>query len=577
MTMDYIFNEWQERLSKFESSVKKDLEEIRKCKAEIQQIKQEAASEKECHYISDPKRLVLSAPEIIIGHVDQYGDMYEGSYSHVVIRGTQVDVHGVGRSGQVDTRANSIRQIAEDPGSDGNERVVYPSSEVVSQARNITLQSNDAEGFFSEEPGRTGGSGIRIHADQRLEISAQLSSEKRAERLSTLISQLKDRQADLEKQSLQHKLSFQTMIASMEKLLTEKKLLMVDDPLICTTYQDIGELNEQIEDLSLQLSIEVRNYADVIALLAETNRQVTCLNTENDSIKKGDDYKQKSTGASVAIAGEHIVLTSVDGDGNLRDNEGAGISMIANEVNVASIEGDGSLKKEGKVRINTKTVEVTTANNLDNDYDDNGELTSAKYPAEGDVIVRSKNITLESVDYEVADKELKAKELTKEGQILIRAEKAQMAATDIEEEAHNSISLDATEKTMQMVAEKTFIGEKDQSKQLEVTCEEISIGADKTFQMKQGDGKAVVQMESDKVSITGDEVNVKGKTKIDGDTEIDGDQKTSGNAEVDGNAEVKGDATINGNADIKGEAKSPKATIDNLEVKGSFKSRNIMD
>ena len=45
--MDYIFNEWQDRLSKFESSVKKDLDEIRKCNAEIQQMKQEAASVKE--------------------------------------------------------------------------------------------------------------------------------------------------------------------------------------------------------------------------------------------------------------------------------------------------------------------------------------------------------------------------------------------------------------------------------------------------------------------------------------------------------------------------------------------------
>jgi DNA-binding protein YbaB len=36
--MDYIFKEWQDRLSQFESSVKKDLAEIRQCKAEVQQM-----------------------------------------------------------------------------------------------------------------------------------------------------------------------------------------------------------------------------------------------------------------------------------------------------------------------------------------------------------------------------------------------------------------------------------------------------------------------------------------------------------------------------------------------------------
>ena len=36
--MDYIFKEWQEKLSKYESSIQKELAELRKCKAEMQQI-----------------------------------------------------------------------------------------------------------------------------------------------------------------------------------------------------------------------------------------------------------------------------------------------------------------------------------------------------------------------------------------------------------------------------------------------------------------------------------------------------------------------------------------------------------
>ena len=69
--MDYIFKDWQERLSEFESSVKKDLAEIRQCKAELQQMKLEMANEQKGRFISDDERLILSAPEIIIGHVDR--------------------------------------------------------------------------------------------------------------------------------------------------------------------------------------------------------------------------------------------------------------------------------------------------------------------------------------------------------------------------------------------------------------------------------------------------------------------------------------------------------------------------
>ena len=260
--MDYIFKDWQDRLLEFESSVKKDLDEIRKCKAEMQQMKLELASMKKGRVISDNERLILSAPEIIIGHVDEGGLLKEGCASHVIVRGTQVDVHGIGEGGKVDMRAPSIRQIAEDPGSDGNERVVYSHSEVVSQARNITLQSNDAEGMFSDYPGSTGGSGILIHADQEVKIDASVSSEKKEKRLSSLISQLKERNGHLEEQVMQHKLSFTQMIASMESLLTKRKLLLVDNETVRTSYELIGDLNDQIDQMSLSLSEEVRTPRD---------------------------------------------------------------------------------------------------------------------------------------------------------------------------------------------------------------------------------------------------------------------------------------------------------------------------
>ena len=65
--MDYIFKEWEKRLSTFESSVEKDLQEIRQCKAEMQQMQLDITAEiRKGRYIRDTQRLVLSAPEIVI-------------------------------------------------------------------------------------------------------------------------------------------------------------------------------------------------------------------------------------------------------------------------------------------------------------------------------------------------------------------------------------------------------------------------------------------------------------------------------------------------------------------------------
>ena len=510
----------------------------------------------------------------------------EGSASHIIVRGTQVDVHGIGQGGQVAMRAPSIRQIAEDPGSDGRERVVYSNSEVVSQARNITLQSNDVEGMFSDYPGSTGGSGILIHADQEVKIDASVSSEKKEERLSALISQLKARNGDLEKQAMQHKISFAQIIASMETLLAKRSLLLVDNETVRTSFEMIGDLNGQIDQMSLSLSEEVRSYADVLSLLAETSRQLKCLDEEKGKIKKGDAYKKNYTGAHVSIDGEHIELKSVDGDGNLRENEASGISLKANVVSVAALEADGSLKKEGKLNINTKNVEISTADNKDMKYDDQGELTSAMHATEGDVIIRSKNISLESLDYELADKELKEKALTKDGKISIRAEKTDLSAVNTEGKAAGSISLNAKDVSLkamdtdkeshedkepaqggkvQLLAENMFMGGKDKSKQLQMVSEAISLAAANELKAQQGEEKAVFKLSDEKMAVTASEVSVKGKTAIEGDTQIKGD------AEVDGSTKVSGDS------EVKGEVKASKGTFDKLEAKASFKSRNIMD
>ena len=178
---------------------------------------------------------------------------------------------------------------------------------------------------------------------------------------------------------------------------------------------------------------------------------------------------------------------------------------------------------------------------------------------------------METLDYEVADGQLKTKALTKDSKIAVRSEMMDFLAADAEGKATGSISMNAKavnvksmdvdkEKltdsalaagsTMTIVSEKMFVGAQSKdvkSKKVQVVSEEVGAFADKTLEIQQGDGKAVVQLDGGNASVGGSKTQVYGAT------------------------------TINGKTEVKDELKAPKATIDNIEAKSSFKSTNISD
>ena len=639
--MDYIFNDWEKKLSAFEDSVEKKLEDIRQCKEDIQKLKAEVINHmQKGKYIRDDQRLILSAPEVIIGNLDPNGLLYSKAGSVVVVRGTHVSLEGVGEGGQVETRAASIRQTAEDPGIDGLEHVLTSMSQVVSQARNIVIQSDNAEETFSAVTVPTGGSGIRIHADHTIEIGALATAESREKHLEDLIAAYNDQKSELKSQASDHKSSFDSLVSDLTDLLDEKAELVEDDDAARTNYQDIYAMDEEIERLSGALSDEMYSYSQVLSMLSEVNRQIDCFTKEKDAIIKGDDFKTKTTGTSVTIASENIRISSVDGEGNIRDNEGAGIGILGTEVSIVSAENDGKLKENGQVSIQAKTVEVTTAGADNVEYDDEDlTLKTAEYTAEGDIILTSKNITLESLDYEVKEKKLQEKALTEDGRISVRAktvevstensanievddtgqltkanytaegdfilrsktvtvesvdydlengektekaltaeskvsvraEKMDFAATDTEGKATGSINVNAKAvnvktmdvdkdskadsaladgSTMVLVSEKMFVGAKSKdvkSKKVQVVSEEVGAFADKTLEIQQDDGKALVQLEGGNLSASGS------KTQLYGET------------------------TINDKTEVKGDFTAPKITGDDIKAKSHFKSSNIED
>ena len=631
--MAYIFEEWKTMLEKFQQCVDKGVEEMHQQKAEVQQIKTDIFNRLDRgSYYRDDQRIVISAPEIVIGNVDNSGALNGGEMGTVIIKGSDVALEGVGAMGRIVSRAPIIHQKAVNPGIDGRENVVCNTSEIVSQACDIVLHSSDAKDEFSQMPLHAGRGGISLHADQRFSIEAAVTAERRKKQIEDTIKDLEEQSKDLKKNVEDQKKAVDKFLQDMIKLAQkEEKLNDKKDHSTFTNLTDISEIHGQMEALLPSVYRSTQAFIELVSELAEVNRRKKALEKEKGAIKTGDDFKKKSTGASMSVVAESINVATADGDGNLHTNIGAGISVrtprmglnmhddqgalakdgyfsvsaqdIAfNTVNPKNkgkewpMEGkvkiqskdisleaidykmsdkkqfwEKELTKEGKITMSAKTVEVSTANPKGIERDEKGKLTKGEFVGEGDVIIRSKTVTVESLDYEVKDGKLSTKALTKDSKLGIRTEKTTVIAADAEGKATGSINLNAKavnvksmdvdkEKltddkfaagsTMTLVSEKMYVGSKSKdikSKKVQTVSEEIGAFADKTLEMQQGDGKAAVQLDGGKAAVGGDKTQVYGET------------------------------TINGKTEVKDELKAPKVVGDSVEAKSAFKSPNIKD
>ena len=628
--MSYIFDDWKKVLENFQNSVEKDLQEIHQQKAEVQQIKTDIFDRLDSGlFYRDDQRIVISAPEIVIGNVDKSGTLQGGNVGRVIIKGSDVSLEGVGDAGQIVSRAPSIRQVAVNPGVDGLENVVCDRSEVVSQACSILLHSSDAKDAFSQSPVPVGRGGVSIHADNNLELEAAVSAELRKAQIEQSVNAITDEITELKKSMSAQKKIVDDCFKSMAKLMDDEDKLNTDsDYMARVKLRDIEMIHEDIEEQMPALYQATQSFINLVSRLAELNRRKKALETEKGAIKTGDDFKGKTTGATMSIKAESIDIATADGDGNTHTNPEAGInvrtprlgvsmhddqgklvedgglsvnaqnisfstvnpsesempavgnvSILSKTINLEAVDYqeddkgvvEKELTKDGKISMTAKTLELATTNPKGLERDDDGKLTKGEYTAEGDVIIKSKTFTVESLDYEVKDGKLETKALTKDGSLSIRAEKTSVLAADAEGKATGSINLNAKavavksmnvdkEKltddklaegsTMTLVSEKMYVGAKSKdvkSKKLQAVSEEMGLFADKTFEAQQGDGKAVVQLDG-------------------------------GNANVGGSkTAVYGDTTINAKTEVKGELKAPKISGDSIEAKSAFKSPNISD
>jgi hypothetical protein len=222
------------------------------------------------------------------------------------------------------------------------------------------------------------------------------------------------------------------------------------------------------------------------------------LTTENVQISTNnpkEDGSEITGGGKVSIFSKDIALESMD------------------YQKKDKLYTEKGLAADGKISIAAKTIQVSAAKPADVERDDKGKITKGNYTAEGDIILRSKNVSVETVDYEIADSKLKTKAVTSGSSMLLLSEK------------------------MMLGSEKKDV----KSKKVQVVTEELGLFADKTLEAQQGEKKAVVQLADGKLGLGSD-----------------------------GN-------TVYGDLELKSPVKGPKATFDNVEAKSAFKSPNISD
>ena len=629
--MDTVFSDWKDALQNLQDSVTKDLEEIRKQKAEVQQIKMDIFNRlDEGKYFRDDKRIVISAPEIIIGDVDKSGALWN-SGGAVVVRGNNVSLEGAGQSGRVDTRASQISQIAVDPGSDGVEEVVWPHSQVVNQARHIVLQSNDSIDYFSEAP-TSGGAGVRIHADDSIEISATQSVESRGTIISDKLSALKSVKSDLNSEVSKKMSQVNSIISDVEDILESESELNDGELNIRTNLVDLVELQNQFFGMIPALYGAVQNCIATLSRLAETNRRITALEAEQTKVNSAkSEFKDKTTGARLTVQAEQMNFSSVDGDGNIRTNDESAIRMQAKHLTVTTLNSDGTLIEDSDIVMRTQSVGVSTANTQMTD-EKNGSITSG-----GSVIVQTKDFSLSAVDYDIKDGELEEKDQAAESSVNIRTENIALTSQDKEGNTTGTFSVNAADTKFSSadkdknttgtfgvqvnnMALSSYDKDKNATGQFTLVTELASVAAidkdgkakgqisldAKDIYVKATDVDAekltdknmaagssltllaekmyVGRMDADnqakELTLSSEETGVYGKTTAEmqqGEAKAVV-QLTGGNVAVSGSkAEFYGDNTVNGKTTFKGEITAPKAAIDSLQAKSEFKSPNIKD
>ena len=464
---------WEERLNNFKQALDKELQDIQQCKAELAEIQKEVQeSLSGIRYVREEGRLVLSAPEIVIGDVDPLG-VLGPRYSKVIIRGNEVKVEGTSR---ILNRAPEIHSLAEHPGRDGQESTLPYHSEIVQVARNVLVNGvSDAE-VINPNRDMVSRPGVAITSRGSIDVNASVSCEYETQQLDQAIQALKNQKNQTDKQIAD--IEKEVKAASMElDLLLKLPDVNVSDTLVRVNYLDISELHEEYNQKVKRMCEKCMAYYSALATQADTNLRIAALEKQKETVKgRKANFEEQTTGSSIYLQSERIRLDTRDGDYHTRTNPEAGFFVNSSHISLTSYMDDWKTIEESYLYVGTQKATISTQNyNYSDPQKGEGEVVT-----EGEVNILSKTVRVQAVDADLKEFEPTEKALTPESQLTVRMEQTQVQATDTEGKATGLIDMNAKNlrlKSMDVDKESGEEKELSQGSQLQLLAESMFIGS----------------------------------------------------------------------------------------------------
>lgn len=528
-------------LDEYKAVIGKELDDIREEKEKICKLKSEIYEYmNQGQYIRDDKRIIISAPEILIGDLNQAGELQNTGTSKVIIRSKDINLQGVGEwmnEGTITNMATSIKNICADPGIDGREVAVEDNSNFTVQARNITVQSNNDRNFFSAPCHPQGG--IHLNSDSEIVVKAAVpfkDREMHAEAIKNDLTNEFDKNQDKIDKAIANVNKY---IEQIKSLTEEQNKLKNEDNTIKVNYKEYDYLNEYIRTVAKALVSAYEDCTKQIARQAEIKRRADA--THKNLYEARDNqqkFKNNNSNAAVKIIAENTSIVSSDDDGGLRFGDGAGVNIHANQLNFDAGNEFGVLLKESKVKLHAEDINLSTTNEMKLGNNDQ----SANWQNQGKVHVISKDIMLESIERTIDKEGVKESELTEEGNIKLRAKNLDVStygtdgksggkfvlnsqdinikSTNVDTENKTDQELDMNG-SLKLHAGSLALGtsndiDKGACQKVEVIGEEIGIYGRQLVEIQQDAGKAIIQLENENIAIGSNKNSISGDITIDG-------------------------------------------------------------
>lgn len=392
---------WLKVLKEYKASIGKDLAEIRQRQAEMQRMKTEILNQYgEGLYVRDDKRIIISAPEIIIGNLNRDGTLIQtDASSAVIIRSNNIRNEAASNlsHGTITNMADQISNICADPGIDGNEANVNMTSNFSVQAQSVVLQSEETMGTFTGyEPANKGE--IKIMADKSVTVAAEQPMKARLKQTEALIKNKKDEKKRLEDSVLPN---LDTMAHKFETYDVAKELGKKDVKLgKHDTYKQMcdNQLSSILKDVSI--------YQDTVSKISSLDKQIKALNSKKEYIKGNVDNPKGMRPTAINLQAGTTSILSRDEDYNLHLHKGAGFEVNAKNIKMHSMENiTKGIAPNSHISLGSENILMSTTN-----YKKGSKPGSLDMESQGKVSITSRDIVFQSVSMEKKDENAKITE-----------------------------------------------------------------------------------------------------------------------------------------------------------------------